>query len=249
MPILDKDSPIPLYIQFKEYLLDRIERGEFEPGQRLPSEREFCDQFGVSRITIRQALNELMRDGLIQSVPGKGTFVARKQEEKFHPLASFSQQMRSRGHSPSSRILKQAVISASQRLAQELHIRTHAEVALIERLRLTDGEPYGLQTAYLPLELCPNILKHDPEKGSLYQTLRDEHGLVPITADNSFEARLAEPEEETLLHLPHPSAVLVMRQTSYLEDGRPIEYTRSIYRSNQRFHSTHGSLLSDIEDL
>lgn len=88
MSILDKDSPIPLYIQFKEYLLDRIERGELEPGQRLPSEREFCDQLGVSRITIRQALNELVRDGMIQSVPGKGTFVGRKQEGEFHPLQS-----------------------------------------------------------------------------------------------------------------------------------------------------------------
>ena len=161
MSILDKDSPIPLYIQFKEYLLDRIERGELEPDQRLPSEREFCDQFGVSRITIRQALNELVRDGMIQSVPGKGTFVGRKQEGEFHPLASFSQQMRTRGQIPSSRLLEQAVVHASQRLARELQIRTHSEVVLIERLRLADGEPCVLQAAYLPSQLCPGILEYD----------------------------------------------------------------------------------------
>ena len=247
--MLDKDSPIPLYIQFKEYLLDRIERGEFEPGQRLPSEREFCDQFGVSRITIRQALSELMRDGLVQSVPGKGTFVARKQEGRFHPLASFTQYIRARGQIPSSRILRQAVIRASHRLARELEIPTHAEVVLVERLRLADGEPCVLQTAYLAAELCPNILKHDLEAGSLYQTLRDAYGLVPVRAINSFEARLAEPEEEKYLGLPHPSAVLVMRQTSYLGDGRPVHYTRSIYRASQRFHSIHGPLIVGEEDL
>lgn len=249
MTLLKKDSPIPLYIQFKEYLLDWIERGELEPGQRLPSEREFCDQFGVSRITIRQALNELTRDGLIQSVPGKGTFVARKHEGEFHPLVSFSQYVRTRGQSPSSRILNQVVIHASPRLARVLQIPTDSEVVLMKRLRLVDGEPSALQTVYLPSELCPDILKHDLEKGSLYKVLRDEYGLVPVRADNSFEARLAEPEERELLHLPHPSAVLVMRQTSYLKDGRPIEYTRSIYRANERFHSIHGPLISDEEDL
>ena len=249
MSILDKDSPIPLYIQFKEYLLEQIERGELKAGQRLPSEREFCDQFSVSRITIRQALNELMRDGLIESVPGKGTFVAKKQEEEFHPLGSFSQQIQAQGQNPSSRTLKQAVIYASQRLARELQIPTDSKVILIERLRLADGEPRALQTTHLPLELCLDILKHDLEKGSLYQVLLDEYNLVPVRADNSFEARLAEPEEEDLLHLLHPSAVLVMRQTSYLEDGRPLEYTRSIYRANERFHSIHGPFIPDEKDL
>ena len=249
MSNLDKDSPIPLYIQFKEYLLDRIERGELEPGQWLPSEREFCDQFGVSRITIRQALNELMRDGLIQSVPGKGMSVAQKQEGRFRPMASFSQYIRARGQSPSSRVLEQTVIRASRGLARELQIQTHAEVVLIERLCLADGEPCVLQTAYLPSELCPNILKQDFAEESLHQTLRGEYGLVPVGADNSFEARLAELGEEELLRLPHPSAVLVMRQTSYLRDGRPLQYTRLIYRANERFHSIHGPITSGEEDL
>jgi len=247
--MLDKDSPIPLYIQFKEYLLDRIEQGELEPGQRLPSEREFCDRFDVSRITIRQALGELARDGLICSVPGKGTFVTRKQEAKFHPLTSFSEQMRAQGQTPSSQVLNQALIAASHRLARELQIPPRAEVVLIERLRFADGEPCVLQTVYLPAELCPGILEYDLAEESLYQALRDAYGLVPVEADNSFEARLAERREEEYLQLPHPSAVLVMRQTSYLEDGRPVEYTRSIYLPNQRFYCLHGPLVSGKEEL
>jgi GntR family transcriptional regulator len=247
--MLNKDSPVPLYIQFKEYLLDQIESGELKLSQRLPSEREFCDQFGISRITVRQALNELMRDGLIQSVPGKGTFVASKREEEFHPLTSFSQHMHTRGQSPASEILNQAVIRSSPRLARQMQLAVDAEVALIDRLRFVDGKPRALQTAYLPLVLCPDILKHDLVDGSLYKTLHDRYGLVPIRADNSFEARLAEPKEEDLLRLPHPAAVLVMRQTCYLKNNRPVEYTRSIYRANERFHSFYGPLISGEEDL
>jgi len=245
---LKKDSPIPLYIQLKEHILARMERGGLKPGQRLPSERELCDQFGVSRITIRQALGELMRDGLLQSVRGKGTFVARKREDEFHPLASFSQQVRAQGQSPSSLVLNQSVTRASERLARQLQVSINSRVALIERLRLAGGEVRALQTAYIPLKLCPGLLKHDFEKESLYQVLQMVHGLTPVRADHWFEARLADPNEERLLHLPHPSAVLVMRQTSYLQDGRPIEYTRSIYRANEGFHSVYGSRASDVDE-
>jgi GntR family transcriptional regulator len=247
--LIYKDSPVPLYIQFKEYLLDRIERGELEPDQRLPSEREFCEQFGVSRITVRQALSELARDGLIRSVPGKGTFVARKQEGEFYPLLSFSQSVRDMGYMPSSRIIKKNLVPASKRLARELQIPTDAEVALIERLRLVDGEPCALQTAYLPSDLCPKLLERDIERASLYAVLRDQYGLVPVRAINSFEARLAEPEEREYLDLPTPSAVLVMRQTSYLENSdRPVEYTRSIYKADQRFRTSYVPTISGEED-
>jgi len=245
---LKKGSPIPLYIQLKEHILARVERGELKPGQRLPSERELCDQFAVSRITVRQALAELMRDGLLQSVPGKGTFVARKREDEFHPLASFSQQVRTQSQSPSSHVLNRSAIRASERLARQLQVPIHSKVALIERLRLADGEARALQTAYIPLELCPDLLKHDFEKESLYQVLQTVYGLTPVRADHWFEARLADPNEERLLHLAHLSAVLVMRQTSYLQDGRPIEYTRSIYRANERFHSVFGSRASDVDE-
>jgi GntR family transcriptional regulator len=249
MTLLNKDSPVPLYIQFKEYLLERIESGQLEPDQRLPSERQFCDQLDVSRITIRQALNELMRDGLIRSVPGKGTFVARKQEGEFHPLASFSQSVQAQEQRPSSRVLNQALIHASKRLASVLQIPTDSEVVLIKRLRLVDDEPCALQAAFLPSDLCPNILKQDFAKDSLYTVLSDEYGLVPVKANNSFEARLADADEREDLLLPQPSAVLVMRQTSYLHNSRPVEYTRSVYKGNQRFESIHGSLVSSQQDL
>ncbi len=248
MPKLNKNSPIPLSIQTKEHLLAQIESGELKPGQRLPSERELCKQFSVSRITIRPALQELMRDGLVQSVPGKGTFVIQKLEEEFHPLSGFSQDVQTQGHSSSSRILKQTVTHASLRLAKQLQIPNKSQVAFIERLRLVDGEPRLLQATYVPLELCPDILKHHFETESLYRILSELYRLAPVRADNSFEARLAQAEEEELLLLPHPAAVLVMRQTSYLKDNRPIEYTRSIYRANDRFHSIYGPFSSHEED-
>ena len=97
--------------------------------------------------------------------------------------------------------------------------------------------------------LCPNILKQDFAKDSLYTVLSDEYGLVPVKANNSFEARLADADEREDLLLPQPSAVLVMRQTSYLKNSRPVEYTRSVYKGNQRFESIHGSLVSSQQDV
>jgi GntR family transcriptional regulator len=243
MTTLDKNSSIPLRIQFKEYLTNRIDRNELKPGQRLPSERAFCEQFGISRITVRQALAEMARDGLIYTVPGKGTFIARKQT--FRPLVSLSQQIRERGQIPSNRILKQEIIHAPVRLARVLQIQVGSEVAKIERLRFADDESYAVQSIYIPHALCLNILTYDFETGSLLQILGDGYGLMPVSADSEFEARLATSDEEQLFRLPRPSAVLVMRQTSYLENNVPIVYIRFIFRANESLRSTHGVLVSD----
>jgi GntR family transcriptional regulator len=146
--------------------------------------------------------------------------------------------------------LAKTIISASEldaKVGKELEINDDFEVAKIKRLRYVDGKPFVLQTAHLPRELCENILK-EGLTGSLYQVLRKKYELVPVRAKNMYEARLAEPEEVELLELPKLSAVLVMFQTSYLEDNRPLEYTYSIYRGLQRFGSGHVPLVSRDSD-
>ncbi|MCP5094046.1 MAG: GntR family transcriptional regulator [Chloroflexi bacterium] len=247
--MLDRNSPVPLYIQFKEFLLTNMRNGTYPAGHRLPSVNEFCKKFNVSRITIRQALDELMRDGLIQGVPGVGTFVAQEIEQEFHLLSSFSQQMEAQGRKPTTQVLRAIKTQATAVLANLLHIPIHSPVALIERLRYADDEPWILQTAYLPLKYCPGILNTDLSQNSLYKTLSQQYQLNPVDAEYRFEARLASPGEAQLLEVIPPAAVLTIRQTSFLDDGNPIEYTRSIYRANLRFHSYHGLTAGEPENI
>lgn len=245
--MLDKGSLVPLYIQFKDYLLAQIKKGELRPGQQLPPTSELCKQFGVSRITIRKALEELMLDGVIKTVKGKGTYVAQQVEQDFHPLVSFSQQMQNLDRTPTNHVLNQKITYATAGLANELTISVGSPIIFIERLRFANNEPWAWQTAYLPQMLCPDLLDHDLQTRSLYQILREKYNLIPFDSENRYDTRLASAEEREILALPEPSAVLVMRQTSFLENGRPFEYTRTIYRPNIRFRSRYSHITLDTE--
>lgn len=233
--VLQKHSPVPLYIQFKEWLLNQIETGQWQDGQQIPSERQLGEAFDISRITVRQALKELMRDGLLESVPGKGNFVRRKPVAIFKPQVSFTVATQMQNQTPSSQLLAQQTVYAAHGLVRELEIPLNAPLLMIHRLRLVDGQPRVLQKAYVPLKVCPALSDYDFSKESLYQVLEETCELVPVRAKSSFEARLADKTEAEFLGLPRPAAVLVMRQTSYLANGRPIEFCRSIYRANERF--------------
>ncbi|WP_420632321.1 GntR family transcriptional regulator [Candidatus Leptofilum sp.] len=233
---LDKNSPVPLYIQFKELLLAKIESGEWRPQQKLPSERTLCNEYDISRITVREAIKELVRDGLVESVPGKGSFVRHKTVAEYKPINSFTVATQMQGQVPSSRLINQEIIYAATGLVRELEIPLNTKVLMIHRVRLADGEPRVIQKAFVPLSFCPTLLDHDFEKESLYQALETECQLVLAKVKSSFEARLADEMEAQMLKLTPPTAVLVTRQTNYLANGRPVEYCRSVYRANERFY-------------
>jgi GntR family transcriptional regulator, N-acetylglucosamine utilization regulator len=233
---LEKDSPIPLYIQFKEVILTKMESGEWQPKHKLPSERMLCDQYDISRITVREAIKELVRDGLIESVAGKGSFVQYKPAAEYKPSTSFTVATQMQNQIPSSHLINQEIIYAASGLVRELEISLNTKVLMIHRVRLSDGEPRVIQKAFIPLLQCAALVEHNFEKESLYQVLESECQLTPAKVKSSFEARLADEAEAKTLNLASPTAVLVTRQTSYLKNGRPIEYCRSIYRANERFY-------------
>ncbi len=233
---LDINSPIPLYIQFKDLLLTKIESGEWQPQHKLPSERSLCNKYGISRITVREAIKELTRDGLIESVPGKGNFVQYKAIAEFKPSTSFTVATQMQGQVATSRLLNQEIIYAATGLVRELEIPLNTKVLMIHRVRFANGEPRIIQKAFIPLSYCTALAEHDFEKESLYQVLENECQLILAKVKSSFEARLADETEAKLLNLTLPTAVLVIRQTNYLANGRPIEYCRSVYRANERFY-------------
>jgi GntR family transcriptional regulator len=182
------------------------------------------EQFGVSRITVRQALSELVQEGYLYTQPAKGFFVAEQpQPYELNVLLSFTSVARERGLTSSSRVLEASIIPASPALAQQLLVPLGAEVASLARLRLIDGVPVRVEHVWLPHDRCPGILKHDMSQASLYAILRDEYGLVLTHAHTTIRARLASAQEREWLELADPDAVVTVDQLTYAQDGRPIE--------------------------
>jgi GntR family transcriptional regulator len=221
--LLSRDSAIPLYQQIKQILLRDIESGVLEPHSRLPSERKLVEQTGVSRITVRQALSELVQEGYLYTQPAKGFFVAEQpQPYELNVLLSFSSVALERGLTPGSKVLEASIIPASQALARQLLVPLGAEVVSLARLRLINDVPVRVEQVWLPHDRCPGILQHDLSK-SLYAVLSGEYGLVLKHADTTIRARLASAQEREWLDLADPDAVVTVDQLTYGQDGRPVE--------------------------
>jgi len=232
--MLEKHSSVPLHIQLTDLLRKQITSNELEPLARMPSERELCDAYGVSRITVRKATCALQNEGLIYTTVGKGTFVAMHSlEEELKPLNSFTQDLERRGMKASSRVLGARILNADDEQALHLRLLPGAEVVWLRRLRLADDAPVALQQTCLPHHRCPGILQFDLSVRSLFDVLRKEYRLALAYADTSIVAALASPEECKLLGIESPAAVLVTDQTTYLPDNTIIEIAHSVFRGDK----------------
>jgi GntR family transcriptional regulator len=224
----------PLYVQVKEEIIRSIQRGELAPGNQLPSQRQLVAAYGASHMTVRRALDELIGEGVIYAIPGKGIYVRdHKQEAESCPLVSFTEEMSLRGMRASSKVLAARMVPASTVMARTLDVDVGMPLVYLRRLRLADGLPMALQTNYLKSWLCPGLLDHDLENASLYHLLQEEFALCLATSKGSIEAVLADEEHASLLGLELPAALLVTEQVSFLEDGQPLEYTRTAYRGDR----------------
>jgi GntR family transcriptional regulator len=229
---IDPDSPVPKYFQLREILLDLIDSDEFGIGAAIPSERELCQRFGLSRMTVRQAVDHLVSEGRLHRVPGKGTFVARPKIELALQLTSFTDDMRARGMIPGSRDLDRRVVRASAHLAKELGIQPGEEVHFIERLRTADGEPLSIERAHIPVKLAPDLADYDLSDKSLYELLERRYGLVMDAGELTIDGGLADPSDADLLKLPRGGAVLLLQRRSF-SGGVCAELGVSTYRADR----------------
>ena len=228
------NSRLPLYAQLKEHLIVAIARNDLKPGDRLPSQRELRKQYGMSHMTIRRAIDELLHEGVIFAIPGKGLYVAGKKDDaEADPLASFTEELSRRGVHPSSRVLAAEIVGASTILAQALGVAVGTQLVYLYRLRLADGLPMALQVAYLAHALCPGLLERELEHGSLYAALRERYGLRPARSSRTVEAALAHQEHASLLDLTLPAALLIVEQLTYLVNGQVLEFSRTTYRGDR----------------
>ena len=233
-PTLDRQSVVPLYFQIRQSLLDRIRSEELKPGDAVPSEQTISAQFGVSRMTVRQALKSLADLGVIYSRRGKGTFVAgHKLEKSFRQVLSFTEEMAARGSSASSRVLKFRVEPADESASDALGIPIGEKLFSLRRLRLADSIPMGIEWSRIPLGLCPDLLKTFQPKGSLYQLLSQRYGIKVAVTDEVAEAGVADAEQARLLQIPRRAPVLLFSRISYVESGKAVEYVVSVYRGDR----------------
>lgn len=224
MAKISRDSSIPLYQQIKQSLLRDIQSGVLEIYTRLPSERKLTEEFGVSRITVRQALTELVQEGYLYTKPSMGFYVAEQtQPYELNVLLSFSSSARERGLVPSSKILESSIIPATSALSRQLLIGLGSEVVSLVRLRYIDDLPVRIEHVWLPHGRCPGVLESDLEGGSLYAVLSEKYELIMTRAETSISARIASAQEQELLDLSYPDAVVTVDQLTYAQDGKPIE--------------------------
>ena len=234
MTRLKRNHPLPLYMQLYETLRADIYAQRLKPYEQLPSEREFCERFHVSRMTVRQALIGLTRDGLIYSRVGKGTFVGEpKIDQQLKTLTGFSQEMSGRGTVPSSRVLEAQLQPVGVDLAQLIRIPVGTEIVILTRVRLADGVPLAIETVHIPHSLCPQLLRHDFSTESLYDVLEREYGYRLTRAEQTLEAALASPRDVNLLQLVPPAAVLVMERLTFTDQDVLIEHVQSTYRGDR----------------
>lgn len=232
---IDKDLPIPYHYQLRELLRDEVTSGRWEVGQQLPSERELCDAFNLSRTTVREAIDALVSEGLLRREKGRGTFVA---EPKIREMwlkepDSFTDSMQEQGYKIETRVLNLAVIPSPHKVARELRLRSGEQVIILERLRLILQEPILVVTSYLPERLCPDLVNVDFSNHSLYQILREKYNMKIARAKRMVEAVAATEMEASLLNIRLGAPLLLIESTAYLEDGTPIEYFKARHRGDR----------------
>ncbi len=231
MPILERSNPLPLYYQLKEVLKQQIRAGHLAPHTAIPSEPELVAQYHVSRATVRQALTELVHEGLLYRQHGRGTFVCEPRiQQNISELTSFSDELRRRGKRPGGVLLVSELVRGSQIVRERLRLNDAEQVVRLERLRLADDVPVALEIDYLPHPRAANIYQRAKETadGSLY-TLMTSEGMHPYINEQTFKGDMPSPREAELLRVPDSEPGLRFVCTTFDDTGAPIEYTEAFY--------------------
>lgn len=227
--------PVPKYHRVKEVIQSRLADGTWPPGAMLPSEPELCREFGVSRITVRRAVSDLVHQGQLETVQGKGTFVTRpKVHERFVQRAfGIYEDMERRGLTLVTEVLQQVIVPAPLEVANRLAIRPGERVHFLERLRSVEGEKLLHSTTYIPEMLCPALVHDDLSSGSLYRLLERRYNIQIARGERTIEAMAADSKTARFLDVALASPLLLLDTVSFLPDGRPLEYSRVLHRGDR----------------
>lgn len=228
--LINKNSTDPIYVQIKKAIILRIEEGVYKSGDKIPSERSFSEEFGASRMTVRQAINELVNEEKLYREQGRGTFIA---SPKFlqHNLKSFTQTLIERGHNPTTEILEFTTVFNLKEISKMLDISTDSVLYKLKRLRMADGIPVALETVYIPKLYCQGLEKHDIS-GSLYGVLEQEYGYTIDTISCEIDACISDKFQMKLFKVPTRVPLLKVSGINCTADKQKLFYETSYYRSD-----------------
>ncbi len=237
MKKIDKSSPIPIYHQLYEILKSEIKNGIFKAGAYLPSENSLARSYGVSRLTVRQALSELLEEGFVEKYRGKGTLVKEpKNIENLTELKGFTDEARMSGQSSSSIVLENKLVDAPSIVIEKLNLPAGSKMILLKRLRMLDGIPYAVESAYMNPAIDTrllSILDKDMSQASLYDFLRKELKFDLKYADETLEVASVDTRTAELLNISAGECVVLRKRFTYITNDKCIEYVFSIYRGDK----------------
>ncbi|HSA50756.1 MAG TPA: GntR family transcriptional regulator [Yinghuangia sp.] len=230
-PVAESAAREPKYYRLKMHLLE-LTRTQ-PPGTPVPPERTLAGDFDISRSTVRQALGELVIEGRLERVQGRGTFVAKPKVAHRLRLGSYTEDVRAQGLEPASRILGAVRLTADVELAERLGITPGSRALRIERLRLADAEPVALETTHLAAGRFPGLDRALDRHMSLRAALREVYGVRLAETEEVVETALASPREASLLATDVGMPLLALSRHSFDADGTPVEWTRAVYRGDR----------------
>lgn len=240
MKQLDQGSVIPLYHQLKQRLNARIQSGEWKPGDKIDSENRLMDIFHVSRNTAKKAIDELVQEGSLYKVQGKGTFVSRpKFEQSLSGFYSFSRVLREKGLHPTDRVLEVNEVIPSESVRIGLQLASGENVIEMKRLRCANDEPIILESSFMPKSVIQDMsVLYEVGKSSLYDLLDERYNVIVVRAKEAFEPVLIREGESVLLETEVGKPALLLERTAFDTNDQPVEYCISIVRGDRcRFYT------------
>lgn len=232
---IDKEIPIPYHYQLRELLRGEIVSGRWAVGERLPSERELCEAFDVSRTTVREAIDALVYEGLLRREKGRGTFIASPKilEGLLQSPTGFTDSMAEQGIPVQTQVLRMEISTAPYVIAQELRINSHDPVIVIDRVRSVFDEAILIVTSYLPQKQFPLLINEDLTNTSLYHILQNKYGVTIAKAKRYMEAVAANEMEAKLLKIPTGAPLMLIESTTYTDEDVPFEYFKARHRGDR----------------
>lgn len=240
MMLVDPSSALPLYAQIEAGLAASIADGTFAPGSLLPNETVLVQRYGVSRTTIRQTIQNLIRRGLVEIRRGKGTFVLEpKITQELTELSGFVEDMRVLGHRPSARVLDRTVVPCSETVARHLRLTAGVKVVRIQRVRLANDVPISFDETYLAREIGEEVIKNDLETEPIFALLEEKYDTPLVEAEYLLEAISADSRVARALRIRAGAPIFLIERTSFTEGNQPVDYERLHYRGDQVRFATH----------
>jgi GntR family transcriptional regulator len=222
-----------LYAQVESVLASEITSRSFKAGNRIPTEDNLMARFGVSRITVRRAIQNLVSRGLVEIRRGRGTFVAApKITQELTQLSGFVEDMHALGRKATARLIDKKIVTASEGVARQLAVAKGTRVMRIQRVRLGDGIPISFDETYLPLEIGKKIITNNLAVHPIFSLLERKYSIPLVEAEYRLEAVAAEPDIAAAMHIEAGSPMFLIERTSYSTAARPVDYEKLYYRGD-----------------